>query len=80
MSNIDKEALRATHLSESEALKQKQRHGFFSVPISTAIGDDGPYKTKLRKSSSNSDPRNETGKPETQPRKFQTSPPKEGKL
>ena len=48
MSNIDKEALRLTHLEQSEAIKDKQRHGFFSVPITNAIGDDGPYKTKLR--------------------------------
>lgn len=26
----------------------KQRFGLFSQPISTAIGDDGPYKAKLR--------------------------------
>ncbi len=26
----------------------KRRFGLFSQPISTAIGDDGAYKTKLR--------------------------------
>lgn len=35
----------------------KQRFGLFSQPISTAIGDDGPYKTKLRKWHNNLDPR-----------------------
>lgn len=48
MSLIDKEALRATHLEHAETIKDKQRHGFFSVPITNALGDDGPYKTKLR--------------------------------
>jgi len=48
MSQIDKEALRITHISESDGLTTKQRHGFFSIPISTAIGDDGPYKTRIR--------------------------------
>ena len=48
MSNIDKEGLRTTHLAEAEGIKNKKRHGFFSVPMTTAIGDDGPYKTKLR--------------------------------
>ena len=48
MSKIDKESLRMTHLSSSEGLKNKQRHGFFSVGITTAIGDDGPYKIKTR--------------------------------
>jgi hypothetical protein len=41
MSMIDKESLRATHLAEADSIRDKQRHGFFSVPISTAIGDDG---------------------------------------
>ena len=41
MSMIDKETLRSTHLAEADAIRDKQRHGFFSVPISTAIGDDG---------------------------------------
>lgn len=44
----DKEALRQTALADSDALGTKQRFGLFSHPISTAIGDDGPYKTKLR--------------------------------
>lgn len=37
-----------THLAEADSLKDKQRHGFFSVPVSTAIGDDGEYKTRIR--------------------------------
>lgn len=48
MSMIDKEALRMTHLAEADSIKDKQRLGFFSVPISTAIGDDGEYKTRIR--------------------------------
>jgi len=48
MSIIDKNQLRITHLTDSDAISIKQRHGFFSVPITTAIGDDGPYKTKIR--------------------------------
>jgi hypothetical protein len=48
MSQLDKEMLRTTHLSEYEGLKDRQRHGFFSVPASTALGDDGPYKAKIR--------------------------------
>lgn len=44
----DKEALRQTALADSEPLGTKQRFGLFSQPISIAIGDDGPYKTKLR--------------------------------
>ncbi len=58
MSNIDLEGLRTTHLQEYDGLKSKQRHGFFSVPISTAVGDDGPYKTKIRKYTLNEDLRN----------------------
>lgn len=37
-----------TALADSDILGQKQRFGLFSQPISTAIGDDGPYKSKLR--------------------------------
>lgn len=48
MSFVDKEALRLTHLQDYETVKDKQRLGFFSVPITTAVGDDGPFKTKLR--------------------------------
>lgn len=45
---MDKESLRTKHLSETEGVGDKPRFGLFSQPISTAIGDDGPYKTKLR--------------------------------
>lgn len=45
---IDKEGLRQTALIESDAYGTKRRFGLFNQPISTAIGDDGPYKTKLR--------------------------------
>jgi len=48
MSHIDRESMRATHLAQTSELEGRQRHGFFSVPITTAVGDDGPYKTKLR--------------------------------
>lgn len=44
----DKEALRQTGLNDSNAFGERRRFGLFSQPISTAIGDDGPYKTKLR--------------------------------
>jgi len=49
MSTIDKDQLRITHLAETDAFSNKPRHGYFSVPISTAIADDGPYRTKLRR-------------------------------
>ena len=44
----DKEALRTKALAETDQIGFKQRFGLFSQPVSTAIGDDGPYKTKLR--------------------------------
>lgn len=31
-------------MAETDAFGAKQRFGLFSHPISTAIGDDGPYK------------------------------------
>ena len=63
MSLVDKESLRVTHLQDYENLKDKRRHGFFSVPITTAVGDDGPFKTKIRILYLTLDPRNEMGKP-----------------
>lgn len=36
-------------LSESELVGSKRRFGLFNQPISTAIGDDSPYLTKIRK-------------------------------
>lgn len=46
---LDKETMRSTILAETDPLGTKQRFGLFSYPISTAVGDDGPYKTTLRK-------------------------------
>jgi hypothetical protein len=45
----ENESLRVTILQESDSIGQRRRFGLFSSPISTAIGDDGQYKTKLRK-------------------------------
>lgn len=42
------EALRSTILQEADTLGSRRRFGLFSSPISTAIGDDGQYKTRLR--------------------------------
>lgn len=52
------EGLRATIMQEVDAYGSKQRFGLFSSPVSTAIGDDGQYKTKLRILSCYSDPKN----------------------
>ena len=48
-SSLDKEALRSKALIDSETVAEKSRFGLFSCPLTTAVGDDGPYKTKLRK-------------------------------
>jgi hypothetical protein len=45
----DIEALRSTILQESDAVANKSRFGLFSQPMTTAVGDDGPYKAKIRK-------------------------------
>ena len=45
------EALRTTILNEVDPMGSKRRFGLFSSPISTAIGDDGPFKSKLRNTS-----------------------------
>lgn len=42
------EGLRATIMQEADTYGSKRRFGLFSSPVSTAIGDDGQYKTKLR--------------------------------
>ena len=47
----DMEALRTTILNEVDPMGSKRRFGLFSSPISTAIGDDGPFKSKLRNTS-----------------------------
>ncbi len=45
----DNEALRSSILQEVDVMGTKRRFGLFSQPISTAICDDGEYKTRLRK-------------------------------
>jgi hypothetical protein len=54
---MDNDVLRTTSINDSEAVANKSRFGLFSQPLSTAIGDDGPYKTKIRKNTLNTDPR-----------------------
>jgi len=44
------DALRTNAITDSEGVANKSRFGLFSQPLSTAIGDDGPYKTKIRTS------------------------------
>ncbi len=45
----EKESLRMSILSESNPLGSKRRFGLFSQPISTAVGDDGAFRVKIRK-------------------------------
>ena len=47
----ENETLRASVLQEADSFGSKRRFGLFSSPVSHAIGDDGQYKTKLRKKS-----------------------------
>jgi hypothetical protein len=42
------EELRMSILSESDPLGSKRRFGLFSQPISTAVGDDGAFRNKIR--------------------------------
>ncbi len=49
----NKESLRMSILSESDLMGSKRRFGLFNQPVSTAIGDDGPYLTKIRKKYAN---------------------------
>jgi hypothetical protein len=44
----ENEALRASIMQEANNIGERRRFGLFSSPISTAIGDDGQYKTKIR--------------------------------
>jgi hypothetical protein len=44
----DTEALRQSILQQSDDLGTRKRFGLFSQPISTAVGDNGPYLKKLR--------------------------------
>jgi hypothetical protein len=74
--------MRATALAETDPLGTKQRFGLFSHPISTAIGDDGPYQTSLRNIRHKLDPRADEGKgkPITQPRNFYAGPCRSGQI
>lgn len=47
MTNL--EDLRMSILSESNPLGSKRRFGLFSQPISTAVGDDGAFRNKIRR-------------------------------
>ena len=44
----NREDLRMSILSESDPLGSKRRFGLFSQPISTAVGDDGAFRNKIR--------------------------------
>lgn len=44
----DTEALRQSILQQSDDLGTRKRFGLFSQPISTAVGDNGPYLKKRR--------------------------------
>ena len=45
---MDKEELRNCAIKDSDQISQKQRFGLFSQPLTTAVGDNGPYQTSLR--------------------------------
>lgn len=45
---MDKEALRTQGMESSDFFTSKSRFGLFSHPVSTAVGDNGPYLTNLR--------------------------------
>ena len=45
----DQEGLRQTALKDSDLIASKRRFGLFSQPVSTAVGDNGGYKKKMRK-------------------------------
>lgn len=72
--------MRSTILQEADTYGSKRRFGLFSSPISTAIGDDGQYKTKLSNNRNDQDQRDETGKPQTLPRGIYTNPPRNGQV
>jgi hypothetical protein len=44
----DHESLRNSILQDSDLLGSKRRFGLFSQPISTAVGDDGAFRNKIR--------------------------------
>jgi hypothetical protein len=72
--------MRGSIIQEADTYGSKRRFGLFSSPISTAICDDGQYKTKLRKYWNHQDPRDETGKPQTLPRGIYTNPSQSGQI
>lgn len=45
----ERETLRMSILADSDPLGSKRRFGLFSQPITTALGDDGAFRTKIRK-------------------------------
>lgn len=66
-----KETLRDKHFQDSFPMAQKQRHGLFTMPISTAIGDNNYFPTKKAR-------RDSEGAVITDPRNFTTKKPKKG--
>ena len=40
---MDKELLRTKAIEDSDVISQKPRFGLFSHPLTTAVGDNGPY-------------------------------------
>lgn len=66
-----KETLRDKHFQESFPMAQKMRHGLFTMPISTAIGDNNYFPIKKAR-------RDEEGAVITDPRNFTTKKPKKG--
>lgn len=76
----DSETLRQSIIQQSETIGTKRRFGLFSQPITTAVGDNGAYKKKLRNLFFITDPRDPSNnKPLTQPKNFYTSPIKSGR-
>lgn len=66
-----KEALRTQHFTDSFAVAQKMRHGLFTMPVSTAIGDNNYFPTKKAR-------RDQDGHVITDPRNFTTKKAKKG--
>ena len=66
-----KEILRTKHFTESFDMAKKMRHGVFTMPISTAIGDNNYFPTKKAR-------RDETGAVITDPINFLTKKAKKG--
>lgn len=55
MTNL--EQTRNEILCESDLIGSRRRFGLFSQPVSTAVGDDGAFKTKICTYISDADPR-----------------------